>query len=181
MFNWVRPIHIIAVGLLGLLFAGVGSTVLVEEQVQVPANYYVQYTVRVYPGQSIQVAATVHMPEQQEYENNVIEILVMDDVNYGYFESENYDMITERYKQRVDANYWEYLEVDARWFGTIHVVLNNKIRVSDSELAKETSVRVTRLTPLGYLEVPSLVVLIYGAVLWSKEYDRVRREECSTA
>jgi len=159
-----------------MLFANVGSTILVDEQVLVPANDFVQYSVRVYPGQSIQAAATVHMPEQPEYEKNMLEILIMDDVNYDYFESENYDMITERYKELVGSNEWEYLEVDTRWFGTINVILNNKIRVSDRGTVKDVTVRVTRYKPLGYIGVPSLVVLIYGAVQWSKEYNRGKND-----
>ena len=176
MFSWVHPIHIVALGLLGMLFAGVGSTILVDEQVSIPPNDYVQYAIQVYPGQSIQTAATVQVPGLPEYERNMLEILIMDDENYRYFESENYNLINERYRVLVGSNYWEYLKVDARWFGTVHVVLNNKIRVSDRDMAKDVTVRITRYKPLGYIGAPSLVVLIYGAVQWGKEYN-VRGED----
>jgi len=176
MFSWVRPIHIVALGLLGMLFAGVGSTILVDEQVSIPPNDYVQYAIQVYPGQSIEAAATVHMPDQQEYEKNMLEILIMDDENYGYFESENYTLINERKRMLVGSNYWEYLRVDTRWVGTVHVVLNNKVRVSDRDMVKDVTVRITRYKPLGYIGAPSLVVLIYGAVQWGREFN-VRRED----
>jgi hypothetical protein len=177
MFEWVRPSHIIFLGLLGLIFAGVGSTVLVDEQVRVPAHDFVQYTVRVYPGQSIQAAASVHMPEHQEYEKNMIELLIMDDTNYELFASENYDGISNRYKELVGANYWEYLEVDARWFGTIHVILNNRIRVSDRDMVKDVTIRVTQFKPLGYISTPSLLVLIYGIIKWYEEHNQLKKED----
>ena len=177
MLNWVRPIHIVGLGLLGLLVSSVGSTVLVNEQIVVQPNDYVQYAIRVYPGQSIQAAATVEAPEIPEYEKNMLEILIMDDTNYGYFASENYTLINERYRMSVGSNYWEYIEVNTRWFGTAHVILNNKIRVSDRDIAKDVTVRITQFQPLGYIAYPSLVVLIYGGIKWSKEYEKKRREE----
>jgi len=181
MFKALRPAHFLSIGLIMMLFSSVGSSELIDGEATVPPNDYVHYTIRVYPGQSIQAAATVHKPNQAEYERNMLEILIMDEANFNHFQSEDYGLINERYRELVGSNYWEYLEVDTRWLGTIHVILNNKIRVSDRDIAKDVSVRITRFKPLGYLGFPGLITLIIGANLWVKKYRLREEEDRSTA
>ena len=85
MFKWVRAGHIISLGLFIYLLAYVGSETIIDEEVTVPANDYLHYAVRVYPGQGIQAYAGVRTLNGTEHEYGVLELMMMDDAGYNHF------------------------------------------------------------------------------------------------
>jgi hypothetical protein len=46
-----------------------------------------------------------------------------------------------------------------RWFGRVHVVLNNKFRAVDLDSPKKADISVTVLRPVGYLSFPGVVLV----------------------
>ena len=77
MFKGVRAGHIISLGLFIYLLAYVGSETIIDEEVTVPANDYLHYAVRVYPGQGIQAYAGVRTLNGTEHEYGVLELMMM--------------------------------------------------------------------------------------------------------
>ena len=173
MFKWVKAGHIISLGLFIYLLAYVGSETIIDEEVTVPANDYLHYAVRVYPGQGIQACAGVRTLNGTEYEYGVLELMMMDDAGYNHFlYPEEYTESGDRTHEWVGYNDREYIEADIRWFGVVHIILNNR-RAVDHEQAKDGFVMITLVRPLGYLGFPSLVVTLYGVGKWVKARKQV--------
>jgi hypothetical protein len=59
-----------------------------------------------------------------------------------------------------------------RWFGRVHVVLNNRIRVVDRGSPKEADISVTVLRPVGYLSFPGVVLV---GVSLPKSYEQLKK------
>jgi len=152
--------HALFLGLFLLLLSNVGSTEIANERVTVPPRDYVDYTIRVYPGQNLEVGAGVRTENLSDNARGVLEVLIMDDENFHHFQSEEYGEIDERYHVKISENFWEYIEVNTNWFGKVHVVLNNKIRAIKRDTPKEVAVSITVYKPLGYLALPSLLIVI---------------------
>ena len=97
----------------------------------------------------------------------------MDEANFAYYESGNYTKIRERYHVWINTNSYDALDVNIRWFGRVHVVLNNKIRVLDRDSSKEAGVGIKVLRPIGYLAFPSVIL---ACVSLFKSYKQFKKD-----
>jgi len=156
VYRRINPKHTLFL----LLLSNVGSTEIADEIVTVPPRDYIDYKIRVYPGQNINVRAGVRTENLSDNARGVLEVLIMDDENFFHFQSMEYNEIDERYHMRVSENFWESIEVNINWYGKVHVVLNNKIRAINRDTPKEVAVSITVYRPLGYLALPSLLIAI---------------------
>lgn len=163
VFRRINPKHILFLGLFLLLLSNVGSTEIADESVTVSPTDYIDYTIQVYPGQNLKVGVGVKTENLSDNARGVLEVLIMDDENFYHFQSEEYGEIDERYHLKVSENMWESIEVNTNWFGKVHVVLNNKIRVNNRDEPKEMAVAITVYKPLGYLALPSLLIVIISS------------------
>ena len=163
VFRRISPKHTLFLGLFLLLLSNVGSTEIADESVTVPPNDYIDYTIQVYPGQNLKVGASVKTENLSDNARGVLEVLIMDDENFYHFQSEEYGEIDERYRLMVSENFWERIEVNTNWFGKVHVILNNKIRANNRDAPKNSSVVITMYRPLGYLALPSLIIIIISS------------------
>ncbi len=172
VYRRINPKHTLFLGLFLLLLSNIGSTEIADESVTVPPHDYIDYTIRVYPGQNLQVGAGVKTENLSDNARGVLEVLIMDDENFHHFQSEEYGEIDERYHMRISENFWESIEVNINWFGKVHVVLNNKIRAINRDTPKMVAVTITVYKPLGYLALPSLlIVIISGYKILKDELD----------
>jgi len=160
VYRKINPKHTLFLGLFLILLSNVGSTEIADEIVTAPPHDYVDYTIQVYPGQSLKVGAGVKTENLSDNARGVLEVLIMDDENFYHFQSMEYGEIDERYHMRVSENFWESIEVNINWLGKVHVVLNNKIRAINRDTPKEVAVSITVYKPLGYLALPSLLIVI---------------------
>jgi hypothetical protein len=169
----VNPYHGLIIGVFLYLISFSGSTQMLDERVIVPANGYLEWPIQVYPGQALHAEASVITDNQSDNVRGVLELLIMDDENWAYYESGDHAMMNERYHERISMNWWDSLEVNIRWFGRVHVVLNNKIRVVDRDSPKKAGISITVLRPYGYLYIPSLVLM---GISLSKSYKQFRKD-----
>ena len=154
----VNPYHGLIVGAFLFLVSFSGSSQVVDERVVVPANGYLEWPVQVYPGQALRAGASGITGNQSHSVRGVLELLIMDDENFAYYESGDYANISWRYHEQISTNWWDSLEVNIRWFGRVHVVLNNRIRVLERDSSKEADFSITILRPCGYLAFPSVIL-----------------------
>lgn len=171
VYRRINPKHTLFLGLFLLLLSNVGSTEIANESVTVPPRDYIDYTIRVYPGQNLKVEAGVKTENLSDNARGVLEVLIMDNENFYHFQSAEYGMIDERYPMRVSENFWESIEVNINWFGKVHVVLNNKIRAINRDTPKEVAISITVYKPLGYLALPSLMIVIISGYKILKDID----------
>ena len=168
----VNPYHGLAVGAFLFLVSFAGSTGIVDERVVVPANGYIEWPIEMYPCQALHAGASVITGNQSDDVRGVLELLIMDDESFAFYESGDYARMDERYHLRVWTNSWDSLEVNVRWFGRVHVVLNNKFRALDLDSPKDAAVSVTVLRPCGYLSYPGVVIM---GVSLAKSYEQFRK------
>jgi hypothetical protein len=169
----VNPYHGLIIGVFLYLLSLSGSSRVVDERVVVPANGYLEWSIQMYPGQALRAGASAITDDPSEIIYGVLELLIMDEEDFAYFESGNYTKIRERYHVLINMNSYDALDVNIRWFGRVHVVLNNKIRVLDRDSSKEAGVGIIVLRPIGYLAFPS--VTLVGISLF-KSYKRFKKD-----
>ena len=150
-----------------------GSSCVVDERVVVPANDYIDWSIQMYPGQALRAGASAITDDPLEIERYVLELVIMDEENFAYYESGNYGKCREQYQELINTNCWDWLDVNIRWFGRVHVVLNNKIRVIDRDSSKEADISIDVLRPYGYIAFPS--VILVGISLY-KSYKQYKKD-----
>lgn len=168
----LNPVHILILSVFLCLISVSGSELIVDEEVVVPAYGYAEWPIQVYPGQAVRAVASMKSDDPPEYVNGVLELLVLDEENFQYYESEHYGNITERIHAWIATNDWEGVDVNIRWFGRIHVVLNNKIRALNRDTSKDAEISITVLRPLGYLTFPSVVLVALSLFASYRQYMR---------
>ena len=169
----VSPYLGLIIGIFLYLLSFSGSSRVVDERVVVPANSYIEWSIQMYPGQALRAGASAITDDPSEVIRGVLELLIMDEEDFAYYESGDYMKIRERYQELINTNSWDWLDVNIRWFGRVHVVLNNKIRVSDRNSSKEANVGISVHRPCGYLALPS--VILVGISLF-KSYRQFKKD-----
>jgi len=169
----VSPYLGLIIGIFLYLLSISGSSRVVDERVVVPANGYLEWSIQMYPSQALRAGASAITDDPSEIIRGVLELLIMDEENFAYYESGNYTKIRERHQEWINTNSWDWLDVNIRWFGRVHVVLNNKIRVLDRDSSKESGVSIIVLRPIGYLAFPS--VILVGISLF-KSYKQFKKD-----
>jgi len=155
-----------------------GESVIVDETVLVPANGYNDWSIQMYPGQRLFVRTSAVADDPLKILRGVLELWVMDEESFRYYESGDYSEARERDQEWIDTNHYTHYDVNIRRFGRIHVVLNNKIRVLDPGSAKEADIVIKVLRPYGYLAFPSVIlasVSLYKLVQTFRDHEKMNK------
>ena len=151
-----------------------GESLVVDETVVVPANGYTDWSIQMYPGQRLFVRTSAYADDHLEIIRGVLELWVMDEENFAYYESGDYSKAKERDQEWIDTNAYTHYDVNIKRFGRVHVVLNNRIRVLDPDSAKEADIIIKVLRPYGYIAFPSVILMGISLYKSYKQYKRAR-------
>jgi len=135
-----------------------GSVLMVDETVVVPEYGYVEWPIQVYPGQVIRAIASVPTEDTSEIIYGILELLILDEKNFAYYESGDHGDIRERSNEWISSNSWDGIDVNIWWFGRVHVVLNNE-KALERDTSKASEIIIAILRPYGYLTIPSIVFI----------------------
>ena len=135
-----------------------GSVLMVDETVVVPEYGYVEWPIQVYPGQVIRAIASVPTDDTSEIIYGSLELLILDEKNFVYYESGDHGDIRERSNEWISSNNWDGIDVNIWWFGRVHVVLNNE-KALERDTSKASEIIIAILRPYGYLTIPSIVFI----------------------
>jgi len=152
-----------------------GESVVVDETVVVPANGYTDWSIQMYPGQRLFVRTSAHADDPLEIIRGVLELWVMDEESFRYYESGDYSKAKERDQEWIDTNANTHYDVNIKKFGSVHVVLNNRIRVLDPDSLKEADIIIRVLRPYGYLAFLSVILAsmsIYNLIQALREHEK---------
>lgn len=106
-----------------------------------------------------------------------LELLIIDDENYGYFESNDVGHLRFIDQEWVETNVNTNAVYDAYWFNGLHIVLNNGGGVTDSGSIKDAYIRVIMQRPYSYMIFPAVVFLILSLIIWRKVPNRHSRDK----
>lgn len=154
-----------------ILISYSGDITVVEEEVTVPPNSYLEWSLNPNIGAKVHATASL-MTETNNSTKALIEIYIMDNGDYQNYINENWMELSLAPTQRDYA--------DERWPAMIkyriprmsewHLILNNKVRVADREQSKFVNIEIHVTMPYAPLRLPGITLLLVGVGLESKKW-----------
>ena len=160
------PFFLLFLGGFLIFFSDVGRVEVLEENVVVPPNDFMEWNLNLGMGATINVVVDVDM-EVNESSKALIELYIMDKKDFSNYAIENFGSIHLHPRQRtfVEADWIETLHYRVPYISNWHVILNNKIRVSYRDQAKDVHIKIYITTPYGYLIYPGLLLFSFGLAI----------------
>lgn len=164
----MKPVSILLfVSIIGIILSYSGSTVLLDDEVTVTAGSYEVVNLGWHPYSKVRVLGV--MVSEHESDSRLIEVRVFNKNQLDSFVEENYEEATVYPDKRffIDGDFDGAIINDLGWTSNF-MVINNKIRVVQSQTDKTLRLRVDVIQPIAYLRPFGVIVAVASAAILAR-------------
>jgi hypothetical protein len=164
----MKPVSILLFfSIIGIILSYSGSTILLDDEVMVTAGSYEVLNLGWHPYSKVRVLGV--MVSEHESDSRLIEVRVVNKNQLNSFVKENYEEATVYPEKRffIDGDFDGAFINDLGWTNNF-MVINNKIRVVESQTDKTLRLRVDLIQPYAYLRPFGVIVVVASAVILAR-------------